>query len=153
MSKGEIAHDLFLSGLNCSQSVLLAFKERFGADEDELKRLAEGLGGGLARQRLTCGAVSSMAIVLSNEFSGKLLKAQLYAYIQRACEEFKSTAGSLLCGELLGETGKDTSPTPEKRTAEYYKKRPCAELVSLAAEITEKYLHLSPSETLETSEK
>mgnify|MGYP003597247555 FL=1 len=37
------------------------------------------------------------------------------------------------------DAGKD-SPVPELRTAEYYKKRPCVELVGMAADIMEQYI-------------
>ena len=46
-----------------------------------------------------------------------------------------------MCAELLGgNIPKDNSARPEERTKEYYKKRPCPEIVGLAAEILEKHL-------------
>ena len=48
--------------------------------------------------------------------------------------------GSIVCRELLGlGEGKDR-PEPERRTDEYYKKRPCAELVGIAADIMNEYI-------------
>lgn len=139
--KGEIAKELFLSGLNCCQAVALAFREETGLSEEPLKKLTIGFGGGLARQRLTCGAVSGMALVLGAVLSDGNDKGYIYSVIQRACEEFKKEVGSIICGELLsGDIAKDKSATPSERTESYYKKRPCAELCFLAAEITEKYL-------------
>ena len=139
--KGELAKELFLSGLNCCQAVALAFREETGLSEETLKKLTIGFGGGLARQRLTCGAVSGMALVLGAVLSDGNDKGYIYSVIQRACEEFKKEVGSIICGELLsGDIAKDKSATPSERTESYYKKRPCAELCFLAAEITEKYL-------------
>ena len=139
--KGEIAKENFLKGCNCCQAVVLAFKNEIGLPEETLKKLAIGFGGGLARQRLTCGAVSGMALVLGALKSDGSDKGYIYSIIQKACEEFKAETGSLICGELLsGEILKDKSPIPAERTAEYYKKRPCAELCYLAAEIAEKYI-------------
>jgi len=54
--------------------------------------------------------------------------------------------GSIVCKELLGLKscsapaadsihGIPESPVPSERTAEYYKKRPCEELVGIAARI------------------
>ena len=138
--KGEIAKNYFLRGLNCCQAVVLAFKDELGLDETVLKKLAIGFGGGLARQRLTCGAVSGMAMVIGALKSDGNDKAAAYALIKSACDEFKAETGSLICAEMLsGEILKDTSTTPERRTPEYYKKRPCADLCYLAAEIAEKY--------------
>jgi hypothetical protein len=37
-----------------------------------------------------------------------------------------------------------TPPESDARTPEYYRKRPCADMVALAAEITEKYLESNP---------
>ena len=139
--KGELAKENFLKGYNCCQAVVLAFKDEIGRDEMELKKLAIGFGGGLARQRLTCGAVSGMAMVLGALKSDGSDKAAAYTLIKNACDEFKAETGSIICAEMLsGEILKDKSATPEERTPEYYKKRPCADLCYLAAEIAEKYI-------------
>lgn len=139
--KGEIAKTYFLQGLNCCQAVVLAFKDELELDETVLKKLAIGFGGGLARQRLTCGAVSGMAMVIGALKSDGTDKAAAYALIKSACDEFKAETGSIICAEMLsGEILKDKSTTPEQRTPEYYKKRPCADLCYLAAEIAEKYI-------------
>ena len=139
--KGEIAKNYFLSGYNCCQAVVLAFKDEIKLSEEEIKKLTIGFGGGLARQRLTCGAVSGMAMVISAIKSDGKDKGYIYSLIQKACEEFKAETGSLICAEMLsGEILKDKSAVPEPRTPEYYKKRPCAYLCYLASEIAEKYL-------------
>ena len=139
--KGEIAKENFLKGYNCCQAVVLAFKEEICLPEETLKKLAIGFGGGLARQRLTCGAVSGMTIVLGALKSDGVDKGAIYTLIKAACEEFKAETGSIICGELLsGDILKDKSTIPEERTAEYYKKRPCADICYLAAEIAEKYI-------------
>jgi len=139
--KGEIAKANFLSGRNCAQAVVLAFIDEMGLSEEQLKKLSIGFGGGLARQRLTCGAVSGMAMVISYLKSDGENKAEIYALIKSACDEFKAETGSLICAEMLsGEILKEKSCVPEERTTEYYKKRPCADLCFLAAEIAEKYI-------------
>ena len=127
MGKGQLAKFYFEQGCNCSQAVVLAFKEEIGLSEDVLKKLSIGLGGGVARQRLVCGAVSGMTMVLSYMLSDGNDKLAIYKIVQDACEEFKREVGSLICAELLdGVASKDTSPIPSERTKEYYKKRPCA---------------------------
>ena len=141
MNKGEIAKENFLSGYNCSVAVALAFREELNLTETQIKKLFIGFGGGLARQRLTCGAISAMTAVLSFALSDGENKAEIYALISEACAEFKNETGSLVCGELLsGIAINDSSTVPEKRTAEYYKKRPCADICALATTITDKYL-------------
>ena len=145
MNEVERAGALFLEGCNCAQSVFTAFCHRFGIDEETAKRISAGLGGGVGRMREVCGAVSGMTMVLSNKFActdpnNKEKKAALYALIQKAAGDFKAGNGSIICRELLGLTEKCSCPVPEDRTKEYYKKRPCSELVHMAAEIAEKYL-------------
>ena len=60
--------------------------------------------------------------------------------IQDVAHQFEEMNGSVVCRELLGLTVKEQDPKPEARTNEYYKKRPCVELVGVAAEIVEKYI-------------
>ena len=140
MTKGEIAKKIFESGKNCSQAVVLAFQEEMGLPQEQLAKLSIGLGGGIGRLRLTCGAVSGMAIVLSYLLSDGEDKLAIYSVIQKACGEFKNELGSLICAELLEGITYDNSPKPEERTQKYYEKRPCAEIVRIAGDITQKYL-------------
>ena len=141
MDKGQIAVDNFKTGLNCAQAVVLAFKDEMGLDELTLKKLSIAFGGGLGRQRLTCGAVSGMCMVLGTLLSDGTDKLTIYDIVQKACADFKNEVGSIICADLLdGNILKDNSPKPEQRTEEYYKKRPCVELCRLASQITQKYL-------------
>ncbi len=145
MSKGDIAKELFESGCNCSQAVFCAFCEETGFDKETALKVSAGFGGGFGRLREVCGAVSGMTMVLSNKFAysdvkDSAKKAELYSVIQKAANEFKEENGSIICRELLGLSEKNSPPIPEERTAKYYAKRPCGELVKCAAEITEKLL-------------
>ena len=45
---------------------------------------------------------------------------------------------------MLGLNVKHDVPVPEARTSEYYKKRPCAEIIGDAAEILEQYIKENP---------
>jgi hypothetical protein len=63
-------------------------------------------------------------------------KAYNYEVVQALAEKFRAENGSLICAELLGLNKQAaTPPTPEARTQEYYKKRPCAMMVETAARI------------------
>ncbi len=146
MSKAEEARALFLKGYNCSQAVMGVFCEELGLDFDTAARLAAPFGGGMGRMREVCGAVSGMYMALglkygySEPYTGKE-KAELYKRVQDLAAEFKEHHGSIVCRELLGlgaSAGKDY--VPEKRTAEYYKKRPCPDIIADAAGILEKYM-------------
>ena len=53
-------------------------------------------------------------------------------------DKFKAENGTITCSELLGlEQSKEYNATPDARTAEYYKKRPCVELVKECVQIIE----------------
>lgn len=140
----EIAQAFFKQGYNCAQSVVMAFSDLTGLSEKESARLASSFGGGLGRMREVCGAVSGMAIVAGVLFGyddpsvpGAVQKH--YALVQELASAFREKNGSIVCRELLG----DKSPirsAPDRRTAEYYKKRPCVELVGDAADILDEYL-------------
>ena len=130
----------FKNGYNCAQAVLLAFSDELEIDEKTLALISSSFGGGMGRMREVCGAVSGMFMVAGLKYgysdpSAKQEKAELYALVQKLAAGFKEKNGSIICKELLGVS--DTSPTPEPRTAAYYKKRPCVELVGDAAELLE----------------
>lgn len=145
MTKADKAKELFESGCNCCQAVFCAFVDENKISMDDALRISAGLGGGVGRLREVCGAVSGMAMALSDKFASTDIKnteakAELYALIQKAAGEFREENGSIVCRELLDLPEKISDPVPEQRTKEYYKKRPCAELVHCAAAIAEKYI-------------
>ena len=122
----------------------MAFRDLTGLTEEESARLASSFGGGMGRMREVCGAVSGMAIVAGILYGYDDPKApgavqNHYALVQRLAGEFRARNGSIVCRELLGGTA-STSPMPDPRTAEYYKKRPCVDLVGDAAEILDEYV-------------
>lgn len=145
MTKGERAKALFLDGYNCAQAVFGAFCEDLGFDFDVAMKLSSGFGGGMGRLREVCGAVSGMFMVLDMHFgynlpSDKEGKKALYSHIQSLAKEFANDNGSIICRELLGLSEKVSNPAPDARTKEYYKKRPCAELVQFAADLVDDYI-------------
>jgi hypothetical protein len=73
-------------------------------------------------------------------------KMRIYEMTRELCDEFTAQCGSLICSELLAEAGVNSSVggAPEARTEQYYQKRPCDEIVYIAADILEKYLDAHP---------
>lgn len=137
----SIAKQLFENGYNCSQAVVLAFKDLINVDEKELLKLSLPLGGGLGRLRLTCGAACGLAVVL-----GLLLdssdKDYIYTTTRELLKKFEEANGSLICKELLEQDKviAQIGGKPEERTKEYYDNRPCSLIVYNAAKILEDYL-------------
>ncbi len=147
MSKNvEKAVELFKSGFNCSQAVFAAFASEFGMDEETALKVSAGLGGGVGRSREACGAVCGAAMLAGMKHGAVKgedadSKAHCYAVVQEIIAEFKKEYPTIVCRELLslGE-GDFTDPTPEARTQQYYKKRPCVQIVEDAARAVEKVL-------------
>lgn len=149
MSKGDIAYDNFLSGYNCTQAVTLAFADEIGLDKEALARLSSGFGGGMGRLREVCGTFSGVVFVVSqlygySEPKNLIGKKELYEKIRALAERFRADNGSIICRELLGLEKAEPSATPEPRTPEYYKKRPCPELCRYAANLLEEFIKENP---------
>lgn len=133
------ASELFRSGLNCSQAVVVAFADELGLDTETAMKISCGFGGGIGRMRSVCGAFSGAVMIAG--FCGSSNKAEVYETVRKFADEFKEQNGSLICSELLGITKPENSPDPAPRTESYYKKRPCVQIVSDTAELIEKYLN------------
>ena len=146
MSKhSELAKDLFKQGYNCSQAVLAAFEDEIGLDLETCLKIASSFGGGMGRLREVCGAVSGMFMVAGllygyTDPEDHIGKTEHYQRIQKLAKQFEEQNGSIVCRELLGLAIKADVPVPEKRTDQYYKKRPCVELVEQAAAIIDDYI-------------
>lgn len=142
----EKATALFKEGYNCSQSVVAAFADMYGFSPEQALRMSASFGGGIGRMRQTCGAACGLFMLAGLETGctdGKDRegKEANYKVVQALAEEFKKRNGSLICAELLGLSKAAPTPvTPEARTAEYYKKRPCVKMVEEAARIWCEYL-------------
>lgn len=140
MSKGTVAKQKFLEGCNCSQAVACAFADEMNMNEETVKRLTIGFGGGMGRMREVCGTIAGAAFVLSALF-GENNKNVVYKMVQDVAEEFRKENGSVVCRELLGlSKSAPLTPVAEPRTNEYYKKRPCTELAEMMADILENYI-------------
>ena len=134
-------------GYNCCQAVVLAYNDLFGIDDDTAASMSSGFGGGMGRMREVCGSVSGMVMLAgliapAKDPSIKVDRTRNYALVQEMADSFKAINGSIICRELLGLTSigsgnvcSKESPEPSDRTAEYYKKRPCEELVGISARI------------------
>ena len=149
MTRRELAKENFMNGYNCSQALVLAFEDLVPIDRESLLKLASSFGGGMGRLREVCGSVSGMFMIVGLIYgydgpeTGQV-KADHYARIQELARRFEETHGSIVCREMLGLSVKHDAPTPEARTKEYYKKRPCPDIVGDAAEILEKYIEENP---------
>lgn len=156
LSATEKAEAYFKSGFNCAQSVFAAYADRYGIDETTALKLSASFGGGFGRMREVCGCVSGMAMIAGLETGSAKKhdaegKAYNYEVMQHLAEEYKKiSGGSIICRELLALNNTKTGGTapgslesdsqPTERTEEYYKKRPCINLIKDTCIIIEREL-------------
>jgi len=104
----------------------------------EFPSIEGGVRGGSGEG--VCGSV---------HYPNQELKKKNYEVVQRLAADFRTQTGSIICKELLGLNKKradGTIPeiqivaTPEPRTDEYYRKRPCIRMVETATRIYMNYL-------------
>lgn len=143
-ARATLARINFLSGYGCAQSVLLAYADLTGLDEKTLAKLGSSFGGGMGRLREVCGGVTGAFAVLGllcgyDDPNDKEGKSRHYADIRELARRFseRSRGGSIVCRKILQNAGLsgEKGGEAEARTAEYYQKRPCPDLVYLAAEV------------------
>ncbi|MBR4516502.1 MAG: C_GCAxxG_C_C family protein [Bacteroidaceae bacterium] len=165
------AVELFMQGYGCCQSVVCAFSDLYGLDEEMALRVSAGFGGGVGRMRMMCGSCSALVILAGLERGqtrgeDREGKAACYQLVRQLLETFRQRNGSIICAELLqrktpqpplgGEPKFDGGSQlntlepcmPDERNAEYYRVRPCARKVESAARVFAEYLASS-----ETSRK
>jgi C_GCAxxG_C_C family probable redox protein len=98
---------LHASGSNCAQSVLGAFAGAIGFDPAIAHRLTTGMGAGLGRKQLLCGAISggAMAIgaAIGNDSGADLAaKERCYEAVLGFVNAMEAEFGAADCGTLLG---------------------------------------------------
>lgn len=143
----------FKQGYNCSQSVALTFADWYEVPEGLMARISASYGGGIGRMRETCGSALGIFMLagleVATEYADAEVKAKNYAVVQQLAANFREKTGSIVCKELLGlikQRADGTIPeivivaTPEARTDEYYKKRPCIRMVDTAIRVYMDYL-------------
>lgn len=149
MTRGDKAYENFLKGYNCAQAVAVTYCDVLGLDEETAARLASGFGGGMGRMREVCGAFSGAVMVMSAVYGysdpkNGAEKTELYENIRALADSFRAETGSIICKELLGLKEMEKSPSPEARTEQYYKKRPCPELCRLSGNLLERFISEHP---------
>ena len=141
----RLAKELFEKGYNCSQSVVLAFCDETYLDSETALRISSSFGGGMGRLREVCGGVSGMFMVLGmldgyTDPVDRTAKTEHYKLIQSMAMKFKNENKSIICRDLLGLSVDEESHMPEERNEDYYKKRPCAQLVEYAAKLLDEHI-------------
>ena len=107
MCHAEKALNYFDNGSNCAQSVLAAYAEEFGLDQEMALRIAACFGGGIANRGRTCGAVCGALMIIGLQYGNTdpenaQAREKKYASIQQFMDGFTACHHSTICRELLG---------------------------------------------------
>ena len=102
---GQVAEELFMSGLNCAESALLALAKIQGIESSVMPGIATCFGGGMARSGGPCGALTGAVMGLGLSFGRKKTGdsiATAQEATQRLIREFEHSFGARDCHVLLG---------------------------------------------------
>lgn len=98
------------AGCNCAQAVVLSYADKLPLEEETLKKLAAGYGGGMGCMEGTCGALVGAVMA-----AGMLTDGQgTGRYAREILLGFRERCGATICRDLKGvETGKVLCPCTE----------------------------------------
>ena len=103
MNKAERCHaalDYRRQGLNCSQCLLAAFRDRAGLTVDQAMALGAGMGGGV-RCGSICGAVSAPVMLLGTACPDPTDRPAVTAVVKEYQRRFLEHFHRMDCRELL----------------------------------------------------
>ncbi|MHB1485429.1 MAG: C-GCAxxG-C-C family protein [Saccharofermentanales bacterium] len=142
MSEVEKAVECFKNGFSCSQAIVSTYCEQLGIDKETGLKISSGLGGGMGRLGLTCGAVSGAYLLIglkygSEKANDKEAKEKTYELIREFAKRFEAINGSTSCKDLLG----IDLMTGDKNIISKQVKEVCPKMVHDAALIIEDILN------------
>jgi C_GCAxxG_C_C family probable redox protein len=141
MNRSEKAKDLFLSGYNCAQSVVLSFADDLKFSKELAQKMAAGFGGGMGKQQETCGAVTGAIMVLGllkgeDVNNNDELKSAAYSGVKDLTHDFVATYKTTICRDLIG-CDLNTPEGSAKFKEEKIMETVCAGCVEKAVQIIE----------------
>ncbi len=150
MNRIEEAKNIFSTGYNCCQTIVLANKDLYPhIDEKTLAKLSLPFGGGVAGTRNFCGALSGLTLVSGLLSEDSIQKSDMYKYTQGLLNEFTNVTNCTSCAELLKFISSEENKlkiinainTLENTSLTYDENiRPCYLIVALTQAILNKYL-------------
>jgi C_GCAxxG_C_C family probable redox protein len=141
MNRSEQAGELFLSGYNCAQAVILTFADDLKFSKELAQKMAAGFGGGMGKQQETCGAVTGAIMVLGllkgeEVNNNDELKTATYGSVKDLTRAFVATYKSTKCRDLI-DCDLNTPEGEAKFKEENIMETVCAGCVKKAVEIVE----------------
>lgn len=136
LDRKQKAVELFNSGYNCAQSILVAYCDVVGLDKESATKLTTGFGGGVAGMGKTCGTVNAAIMILSMKLGNGNVedienKNRTRFTIRSFVTEFEQYH-STICLDILTKEEKRYTMHSEK----------CVTVVELVCDLLNKYLEL-----------
>jgi len=141
-TRTETATTRFLSGYNCAQAVLYAFRDEAGLGEDLALKIPTGLGAGMGRKQEVCGAVTGGILVLGlrhgqGSTDDRSATEQTYLKTRELMDRFAAKHGSCLCRQLLQGYDLATEEGRRRAKADDMLNKVCRPCVQTVVEILE----------------
>ncbi len=141
MERSEQAKELFLTGYNCAQSVVLSFADDLKFSKELAQKMAAGFGGGMGKQQKTCGAITGAIMVLGllkgeQVNNNDELKSEAYGSVTELIREFVAEYQTTDCKDLIG-CDLNTPEGSENFKEEHMMENICAGCVQKAVQIVE----------------
>jgi len=136
------ALQMFRSGYNCAQVVLITYCEKYGLDYGTALKLADGLAHGMKRVEV-CGTASGAVLVLGLKYGDTLpkeknLEKPAHEKIAAFMLEFQKRNKHLRCEDILG-----YDVTTPEGMAEHargnYKETKCSAIIADTMALLEEY--------------
>ncbi|MFX1517067.1 MAG: C-GCAxxG-C-C family protein [Promethearchaeota archaeon] len=99
----ETAMKLFQKESNCAQAIFSVYGEQLGLRKETCLKIASGFGGGIARTRNVCGALTGAVMAIGLKCGGikRGDREKTYEVAEELLSEFKTLHGSIICEELI----------------------------------------------------
>lgn len=135
MTRAEKAVAMHTGGSTCSQAVFTVFARDFGLDEKLAHKASTGLGGGIGRLGLTCGAITGGVLALSLAFGSETgadqnAKIKTYEIVSKFIADMETRYGSAQCRVLLGGADLWTEKGQAKVKAEGLTDKVCNRIIA-----------------------
>jgi len=135
MTRTEKAVALHNGGSACSQAVFTVFAKDFGLDEGLAHKVSTGLGGGIGRLGLTCGAITGGILAISLAFGNETgadqdAKLKTYEVVSRFMLDMEARYGSTQCRTLLHGADLWTEEGKARVKAEGLSEKVCSRIIA-----------------------
>ena len=139
MNPVTVATQMFEDGYSCSQALLCAFAPRYNLDREHALKLASPFGGGIARQGMSCGAMTGGIMVLGlhggrTDPDDTETRDKNDALVIEFMDRYSKENGAYYCNDLTGVDISDPVARQAAKEAGVYEKT-CPNLVWFAADL------------------